>query len=63
MKKSAYVIYECPLSKRMDLQSEKLLGEAGSADVKAAEEFPEKFKQMIIGKSIIKFIQILWQDK
>ena len=44
-------------SKRMDLQSEKLLGEAGSADTKAAEEFPEKFKQMIIGKSIIKFIQ------
>ena len=37
-------------SKRMNLASENLLGEAASADIKAAEEFPEKLKKIIDGK-------------
>ena len=40
-------------SKRMNLASENLLGEAASADIKAAEEFPEKLK---------KIIEIMWQN-
>ena len=41
-------------SKRMNLASENLLGEAASADIKAAEEFPEKLKKIIDGKILCK---------
>ena len=39
-------------SKRYNLASENLLGEAGSADHKAAEEFPAKLKKIIDGKDL-----------
>ena len=39
-------------SKRYNLSSENLLGEAGSADHKAAAEFPEKLKKIIDGKDL-----------
>ena len=38
----------------MNLASENLLGEAASADIKAAEEFPEKLKKIIDGKILCK---------
>ena len=41
-------------SKRMNLASENLLGEAASADIKAAEEYPEKLKKIIDGKILYK---------
>lgn len=41
-------------TKRMNVASENLLGEAGSADIKAAEEFPAKLKKIIEGKSLSK---------
>ena len=41
-------------SKRMNLVSENLLGEAASADTTAAEEFPEKLKKIIDCKILCK---------
>ena len=38
----------------MNLASENLQGEAASADIKAAEEFPEKLKKIIDGKILCK---------
>ena len=36
-----------------------MLGEAGSADIKAAEEFPEKLKKIMEGKKLSKIILII----
>jgi hypothetical protein len=49
-------------SKRMNLGSENLLGEAGSADTKAAEEFPEKLKKIIDGKILCKMIKVEFKN-
>ena len=35
-----------------------MLGEAGSADTKAAEEFPQKLKEIMEGKELSKIILI-----
>ena len=54
-------------TKRMNVASENLLGEAGSADTKAAEEFPAKLKKIIEGKNLSKiehlFISFFWAAK
>ena len=39
-------------SKRMNIGSVNQLGEAGSADLKRAKEFPEELKQIINGKPL-----------
>ena len=41
-------------SKRMNLGSITMLGEAGSADTKAAAEFPAKLKKIMEGKNLSK---------